>query len=1276
MEGATDQNTHKEDPPPGSAGNHHVASSAAETSYPDPSRNPQFGAYGPFAGSSNLDGSFGAPHHGAGSPSWATPPGAQAVPQSPFTAQSSNNWMSMPQAGFSLPDHPLFAPPMPQDAPAVNDRGLTQAQVVAQQFHMRHGDPGSRLRGGDSTSYLAGQWGEDTGGRAAAGAAYRAAVNYGGTHEWDPDFDPYMEDAAGLGELLDETDMITPNATRGDHSGRTRSGVGRGRGRGGWRKLLKGTEHADLFEKPRTINRGRGRGRPRGRGRKAADPGPEFRQFMKKAQDRFLDEKYEEALDNVRQAIHKNPEMYTAHVLLVQILDAMGRAEDAATAMEHGAATARDPRVYVQAADKILQLAGDDERSPQLLKRAIQCYSDALKLSSRFKDDKDLELELRGAKFELEKEAGKSREARLDARNIVKAWPYQTYYIGQWAQLCGSWHDTSEMKDAKEAYETAFREYEDEDSFGHQDDETDQWSHLNLYLDLCDMVGTHEPGLFRGKQLARWFLGRQDETFWDRIKDDDREYDDDNGRRVYLPEWQQGRASRDMEAYGQGLPVDIRVKFGMLRLKSGVQHYPEAMRHFQTLHRYDDQVEDYYDIFLQVGRSLQEANYRSEAIKFYDLVRKVPIVEDRDEGIEDKVWMQIANCYNQALRHGDAIACYEIVHRHKRASQDYTVCCARLCKHYEDIGEIDKARQLCNELILYNRLDLLHTAGVKMAPPMSNVLRPHKYDLAAPRVPLRPLKPPVVYRELRPAGDQAQVPANQGTFAEMRFDPAIGTPTAPAASTGPVNLGPVSQEVELPPAPPEHVPGLIPQKRKRGRKNALLPPAEDDDEDGGEGSAPKRPRLQKTWNKAHDAKRQARFDMILDAQERCLASFDVVKQHWRAMKTGEDEDVVEQWVEAANVMLKDFTDMKVFFPERDKTLRLELTDDPSRPFKKQNQRHEDIVGPNTYLQIPFHDWHRVFSDLALIYAGSGEQDRCYYVVKDVLMAANVFFLEKKLKWANLGVAFHCALAFNDSFYAIELVRELIRENEFRGGTLFQLFAAVNRFSYGSNWFNSGPSQKFMLRMVKQFDFLAMEPEVRDRIEWSIQKASLEERVRKMDGERHELDAGVLMMYGHMVAVANHSHTSIPYYLRALALEPENVCVNLSLATMWVQISMKRQTDNRQFGINQGLAFLYRYYHIRAASGKASHLQEAEYNVARMWHYLGLTHLAQENYQKVLALSEQVQAEGEERKVAGEMPVEDEVEDLATEAAYAMQQIMLLAGNVQGAMALTEKWLVF
>ena len=93
-----------------------------------------------------------------------------------------------------------------------------------------------------------------------------------------------------------------------------------------------------------------------------------------------------------------------------------------------------------------------------------------------------------------------------------------------------------------------------------------------------------------------------------------------------------------------------------------------------------------------------------------------------------------------------------------------------------------------------------------------------------------------------------------------------------------------------------------------------------------------------------------------------------------------------------------------------------------------------------------------------------------------------------------------------------------------------------------------------------------------------------------------------------------------YLFRALALQPENIVVNLSVATTYVANAMRTNADDRQYGIARGLSFLNRYCDLRKASGKACHLQEAEFNTARMWHLLGLTHLAIPAYEKVLNLT--------------------------------------------------------
>lgn len=105
--------------------------------------------------------------------------------------------------------------------------------------------------------------------------------------------------------------------------------------------------------------------------------------------------------------------------------------------------------------------------------------------------------------------------------------------------------------------------------------------------------------------------------------------------------------------------------------------------------------------------------------------------------------------------------------------------------------------------------------------------------------------------------------------------------------------------------------------------------------------------------------------------------------------------------------------------------------------------------------------------------------------------------------------------------------------------------------------------------------------------------------------------------------------------------------------------MQRQSDNRHLQIVQALSFLLRYSAKRKALQDPSFIQEAEYNLGRALHQLGLPHLALPHYQRVLAL----------RDVNPE-------HDLCCSAAYNMQLIHVLAGNTKKAQEITERYLVF
>lgn len=1073
-----------------------------------------------------------------------------------------------------------------------------------------------------------------------AGHSRARALDYG--DYFDAEFDP--RDADQVNRLIDDQDIqytTSSSAKRGPRGGKVRRG---------WKQLLKGTEHEKVGTAAADKPRGRGgRGGSRGGRRKTADPGRDFKECVAKASKAFFDGDLDSAADFARQAVKANPEVFQAHSLLSEILKAQGHEEDSVQALWFGAITIRNSDVWRLVAEKTLEV-DDEDRTPERIKMAIECYGEAVKICK----DSAMEYELRVAKLNLYQETNNTKFARLDCKNILKQWPGKSQYVKDYAQLTAGLQDSGELQKSLDAYDNCFEIYKDADTFGDEEDDNDPWDHLNIYLELLYHCGDPADGLAKAKRYARWFIGRKDETFWDRYVDDDREWDSENDRRVYVGEFQQGKASRDKGQYGDGLPIDIRVRMGLFRVKMGVKD--EAMRHFEPLLQYTEDVDDYHDMFLQTVNCLREEGYLQEASDYLDALRGV----SKASILDQKVWMQLGTTYLTLERPQEAMQCFEAVislhatpHRgqHYTTLNGYAKAGALLAKLYEDAGEIDKARFMCNDLIRLGRRDLLSDAKVQMIPANTRYAFTPGNSQQDTQPKARPQKPKSL-QELRPNGSLPDDGDAEGNAANTQ-KPRKRKPPKPkdgeAAADGSVSTTGI-------------------RKRKRVKQRDIV--------EGGEGEAadgtpvPKRPRLQRPQNVGKKAlEAEERYRRIADSEARALTNFAVVQAHWRSFEDGEDEDSVEQWLGAATSMMEDFMSMKIFFPARDKNVPLKISEDKGKGVVR-DLHHSSNRDPHHFLSISFTDWHHMFMSLAIYYSKTGEQDKCYRILQDVLWGANVFHTNPILRKACYSTSLACALAFNDSQYWIEIARKLITDADYLSSSAYQLLAALNRFSTGSNWFSSGPAQKFMLRMVKQYDYLSLPDDARKKVDWSIQGPSLAARLAKEValGNKPKLDAGVLMIYGHMVAQANHSHSALPYFFRALALQPDNVCVNLSIAAMFVQNSMKRQSDNRQFGINQGLGALWRYYDLRMATGRVRDEQEAEYNVARMWHQLGLMHLAIPGYEKVLALSKEVQEECE-------MEGKGDIEDYAPEAAFALQGFYALVGNDEAANAIGEEWLV-
>lgn len=78
-------------------------------------------------------------------------------------------------------------------------------------------------------------------------------------------------------------------------------------------------------------------------------------------------------------------------------------------------------------------------------------------------------------------------------------------------------------------------------------------------------------------------------------------------------------------------------------------------------------------------------------------------------------------------------------------------------------------------------------------------------------------------------------------------------------------------------------------------------------------------------------------------------------------------------------------------------------------------------------------------------------------------------------------------------------------------------------------------------------------------------------------------------------------------MRARSLDPTNPAINLSIGLGYIHYALKRQSVNRQYLILQGLGFIFTYA-SEVERTQPAHLPEARYNIARIFHLIGLPHL--------------------------------------------------------------------
>ncbi|GMF68899.1 unnamed protein product [Aspergillus oryzae] len=296
--------------------------------------------------------------------------------------------------------------------------------------------------------------------------------------------------------------------------------------------------------------------------RKPLEPSPEFKILHSEATSAFIDGDYDRAIELVKQAIQINPEMFAAHSLLSEIWLAQGHKDKALTALFSGAHTRpKDPTVWAKVARMILERAGEDRQSA--LNDVVYCYSRVIDINPK-------NFNVRFQRAAIYRELGYNGRAATEYERILKELPHNARALRHIAEIYIDLNDVQKAVDHWADSVEYFLSLDPEEA------PEFSWSDVNIYAELYGYLSQPEKGLWALKTLSRWLLGRKNDTMWEDFDEDDREWDaSDSPRRIKADGYEPGRWPRD--SYGLGLPLELRIKLGLFRLRMGYQHKDEAL---------------------------------------------------------------------------------------------------------------------------------------------------------------------------------------------------------------------------------------------------------------------------------------------------------------------------------------------------------------------------------------------------------------------------------------------------------------------------------------------------------------------------------------------------------------------------------------------------------------------------------------------------------------------------------------------------------------------------
>ncbi|KEY67273.1 hypothetical protein S7711_04526, partial [Stachybotrys chartarum IBT 7711] len=375
------------------------------------------------------------------------------------------------------------------------------------------------------------------------------------------------------------------------------------------------------------------RGGPRGRGargpRKAAKPRGDITARLSKVNQAFLGGDYSRALDLAFEVIRINAETHQAWTAVASIFREQGEMDRALAAMVYAAhLRPKDLAGWMNCASFALDTVTDDEAGN--LHTARLCFSAAIRADPT-------NIDARLGKAAVCHSQGHLSAAISEYNMVLRRRPQDLDLVRKLAEACV---DNKHAETALPSAIAAYRRYFDIARANTGEYASDAlWHDIGIYVELHASTGCFQDATHELKALSRWLVGRAPEAYWDEWQADDREWDNDHGRRLLCPDFVEN--AFPLELYGYALPLELRVRLAIYRLRLGDE--AEAFHHLSWLESTDqhtiDFIADFSFLAYDLASELMRCGQPSFAIPYFEKLRHLP--GDPDPA----VLLQLGRCY-------------------------------------------------------------------------------------------------------------------------------------------------------------------------------------------------------------------------------------------------------------------------------------------------------------------------------------------------------------------------------------------------------------------------------------------------------------------------------------------------------------------------------------------------------------------------------------------------------------------------------------------------------